>query len=230
MPRGAGGHLVEKHVRMWENDRDMKKNAGILKEYSPLITISRQIGSGGVDIAELTAQKLKYKFLDRAIVDSIAERAAIRNSAVETVDERAYGMLEECIRATLMPYDLSRSKYIEHLAAVMTAEAEHGRVVIVGRGANFILRDFKVFRVRIVCPPGVRIERISEKNHISMKEAEELVRKSDTERMAFIRNYYYADIDDANHYDLVLNTEKIIMQQAAEIIVNAFRLAFPEVQ
>ncbi len=128
-----------------------------------------------------------------------------------------------------MPYDLSRSKYTEHLAAVMTAEAENGRVVIVGRGSNFILKGFKVFRVRIVSPLEIRIERVSHMNHISMKEAEEIVKKSDTERTAFIKNLYYADIDDVHNYDLALNTERITTQQASEIIINAFRLTFPQV-
>jgi len=126
-----------------------------------------------------------------------------------------------------MPHVLTRSKYIEHLASVLVVAAEHGKAVIAGRGANFILRTFPLFRVRIVCPLKVRVERFAELKQMTLKDAEVRVKKSDANRAAFIRSYFQADINETTNYDLMLNSEKVDIEQASGIIVEAYKVAFP---
>jgi len=228
MQHRADDSLIESHLHKWETDKVSKKmNEGVARHYSPIITISRQAGSHGVEISALTATRLNYQLLDRTIVDTIAERASIRRSAVKTLDERAFSVLDEFLRETVLSNVLSPSRYIEHLASVLVVAAEHGKAVIAGRGANFILRTFPLFRVRIVCPLKERVERFAELKQLALKDAEARVKKSDANRAAYIRSYFRADINDATNYDMVINTERMEIEQASGIIIEAFRLAYP---
>jgi len=174
----------------------------------------------------LTAKRLRYQYLDRAVVESIAERASVRQAVVETLDERALGMMEEYIRAVLKIDDLSRAEYLRHLTEVLMVAARHGRVIVMGRGAGFLLSVFHPFRVRIVCPRKIRAERISHKNRLTMREAEEIVEVTDAERALFIKNNFLTDINDATNYDLVINSESISVSQASDAIVRMFRGSF----
>jgi len=225
MTTKACERLIKVQIHRWEKDKRQQHKESLQKR-SPIITISRQVGSGGGEIGELTARKLKYQFLDRSIVETIAERASVRQSAVETLDERSLGMMEEYLRAVMKTDDLSRSEYLRHLAEVLVVAARHGRVVIAGRGAGFLLRAFPLFRVRIVCPRTIRIERIAEKNRMSLTEAEEIVEVTDKERALFVRNNFLMDINDAANYDLVINSELISTSQASDAVVRMFRRLF----
>ncbi len=224
--RRAQDSLIDRHIHQWEKDKELKEKKHTPQKYSPIITISRQIGTGGVEIGELTAKALDYQLLDRTLVESIAKQAKTRQSAVETIDERSYGIVEESLRAVFTSDDLSKTKYIKHLTEVLVVAAQHGKAVIMGRGANFLLKAFLILRVRIICPLKIRIERFADKSHISLKESENLIKKSDTDRAAFIKSFFHADINDAKHYDLVINTEKMEPQHAADIITRTFKAAF----
>jgi len=225
--RRAQDSLIDVHIHQWEKDREQKEKKSAPQKYSPIITISRQIGSGGAEIGELVSQELGYQLLDKNIVESIAKQAKTRQSAVETIDERAYGIVEESLRAVFVSDDLSKTKYIKHLTEVLVVAAQHGKAVIIGRGANILLKSFPVLRVRITCPFRTRVERFAEKNHISQKEAENMIKKSDEDRAAFFKSYFHTNIDSAENYDMIINTEKIHTKQAADIIQKAFKEMFP---
>jgi cytidylate kinase len=228
MPHRAQDSLIESQLHQWEIDKMSRKmHEGVASHYSPLITISRQAGSHGVEISALTATRLNYQLLDRSIVDTIADRASIRKSAVKTLDEKVSSVFEDFLSETILPQVLSRSKYIEHLASVLVVAAEHGKAVIAGRGANFILRTFPLFRVRIVCPLKVRVERFAELKQMTLKESEARVKKSDANRAAYIRSYFRADINEATNYDLMINTERMSIEQASGIIIEAYKVAYP---
>jgi cytidylate kinase len=225
MPRSSLESLIESNVRLWERNRlsrlSREKNT---EQPEPIIAISRQIGSGGAVIAELTAKKLKFQFLDRQIVEAIATQANIRKSAVESIDEKGIGFVEEFLSSTFMPQNLSHKAYMRHLVAVLIVAARHGSAVVLGRGSQFLLPAFPLFRVRILCPFEKRVERIAKRDHLSSKEAKEKVRASDDERTYYIKSHFNVKIDDALNYDLMVNTEDLTAQQASEIIVLSYRV------
>lgn len=224
MRKGSQESLIESNMSRWERNKlsraAQERNS---KQPDPIITISRQIGSGGASIGELTAKKLKFQFLDREIVESIASRANIRRSAVETIDERGTTFVEEFLSSSFLPQSLSKSEYMRHLAAVLIVAARHGKAVILGRGAHLLLASFTRFRVRIVCPLESRVERIAQRDHISQKEAKAKVKASDTERSDFMKNHFSSRIDEVLNYELVVNTEKLTAKQASEIIALSYR-------
>lgn len=109
----------------------------------------------------------------------------------------------------------------------MLTIARHGRAVIVGRGAQFILRPERTLRVRAFAPPEVRIARIAERDRISRDEARAVVLRHDAERNAFCRQHFNADPSDPHHYDLLLNTGTLSVETCADGVVGAFRARFP---
>lgn len=227
MPRHSFASTIELKIRQWEAGRQSGLRAKV-KPDNPIVTISREIGSGGFSIGKMTAKKLRFLVLDRKIVESIAARTSTDALAVGIIDEKIIGYVEEVLRDNLLLKSLSMSEYMKHLTAVLIAAAEYGRVVIIGRGSNFLLQVYPQMRVRIVCPLKLRIERIAERDHISLKAAKQKVQETDFERAAFIKHHFHAAINDAIDFDLIVNTEKLTVEQASDTIVKTFRSLFPK--
>jgi cytidylate kinase len=104
---------------------------------------------------------------------------------------------------------------------VVCTIAEHGRAVIVGRGANFILPPEKRFSVRVVAPLDVRIQNIARRFGVSAEEAKRRVIRRESRRSAFIRQSFNADISDPIHYDLTITTGKLSIESAVEAVISA---------
>jgi len=98
---------------------------------------------------------------------------------------------------------------------------KHGRAVVVGRGANFILPPDQRFRVRITAPRRFRIQNVARKFNISEDEAKRRVIQTESDRKAFIRKYFNADIADPDNYDLTINTENLSVDHAAQVVAAA---------
>ena len=95
---------------------------------------------------------------------------------------------------------------------------EHGRSVIVGRGGNFILPKDRCLRVRIVAPLAVRVKRVCKEFGLSAEDAKRRVIRTESDRRAFVRKYFYADVSDPLNYDMVINTEYLSVSDAMESI------------
>jgi len=91
--------------------------------------------------------------------------------------------------------------------------------VILGRGANFILPPEQTFAVRFVAPEEMRIRRTT---RTTAEEAQRYILKTDSDRRAFVRKYFHAEINDPVHYDLVLNMRGYLLDSAVEAVIAAF--------
>ncbi|MBW1822092.1 MAG: cytidylate kinase-like family protein, partial [Deltaproteobacteria bacterium] len=112
-------------------------------------------------------------------------------------------------------------QYLRHLMKVIGTIGKHGNAVIVGRGANFVLPPEGRIRVRIVAPLDVRVENVSHNFGVSAGDAKRRIIRTESERRAFIRKYFNADITDSINYDIVLNTGTLSIEAAANAIKNA---------
>jgi cytidylate kinase len=111
---------------------------------------------------------------------------------------------------------------LKHLTRVIGTIGAFGNVIIVGRGANFILPKEKTFKIRIIAPLEFRIKYIMDDSGYTRAEAEQYVVKRENNGKAFIRKYYNVDVADPKYYDIIINTEKISIGQATESIISAF--------
>jgi cytidylate kinase len=101
---------------------------------------------------------------------------------------------------------------------------KHGGAVDVGRGANYILPPENRFRVRVVAPLEVRIDNVARNFDVPREEAKKRVIRTESDRRAFIRKYFNAEISDPTQYDLVINTENISIETAAKTVGSAVGL------
>jgi len=181
-----------------------------------VVTVSRQLGSGGTYVAMLVARELGYEYLDRQLILAAANRAGAPEVALAQIDE--YGLLR------LMPAAEAHSAYLRAVATIMLEAAERGNAVIVGRAGQVVLRGVAgVLHVQVVAPIEHRIAAVMRRQNTDKASAERLVHTADRRRLNYLRRNYNADWLDPRLYDLVINTGTLQPQMAARIVVDAVR-------
>ena len=210
--------LIEEHVRKWEMLRRKKKQQVL----EPVIAVSRLPGSGGRLIVRKIADEMNFDLFDSEIVQKIAESARVSSTIVETLDEKGRSAIEDWLSALVNDRYFWDEGFVKHLAKVLNVIGKHGKAVILGRGASFVLPPAQCVRVLVVAPFEVRIQNIIKEFDTSAEEARRRVMRTESDRKAFIRKYFHAEMTDPTHFDLVLNTEFISIDGALEIIKAAW--------
>lgn len=218
--------LVSKQFQLWKRSYDSGEISP--KKRTPCITISRQIGSGGVELAERLAKRLGWKAFDKDLVEYIAENAHVRKSMVEMFDDRVQNEMDDWVVTLLDRFALGSYRYFKHLIIVMLGIAEHGHAIILGRGGNFILPADRTLQLRVVVPFEQRVRHVSAERKLSLAEAKKAVRSADQERQKFIKRFFHRDSEDPTDYDLVLNMSSLSLSAAEAITLEALRAKFPE--
>ena len=211
--------FVKDQIKKWERHfpaKHKKEEARI-----PVITVSKEPGADGNILAQKIAERLDLDIFNRDIIKGIAESAKISASVIETLEKKRLSGVEDFISSLVNKHYLYPGVYLEHLMKVVCTIAEHGRAVIVGRGANFILPPEKIFSVRMVAPLDVRIQNIAHRFGVSAEEAKRRVIRRESRRSAFIRQSFNADISNPIHYDLTINTGKMSIEAAVEAVIGA---------
>ena len=181
-----------------------------------IVIISGQLGSLSDVVAAIVARKKGYRLIGP---EQIHERANVCD--VEYAD--ACTMYETETGPGLIGRIFFDSPSYNSLFQSLTYEfASEGNVVIMGRGAQFILRDIPgVFRLRVVAPTRLRVQRIKERYGIASEEASKLVRKHDRQRLSLLQSVFDHDIEDWSLFDMILNTSHFSADGAAETVCNA---------
>src|SRR5947209_2224319 len=187
-----------------------------------VITISRVIGSSGDTLARALAERLQYRLVERAELVQLAETVGGADVAWERSPE-----LRERSPSFWERLNEERRRYASVLRRVTTHLAEQDRVVIVGLGAGQMLRGLgNVLRVQVVAPIDARIERVMERGFedmagpLSREKARDLIRHRDRESTGYMRYLFNIDWMDPQHWDLVINTGRFAVSQAAELIAG----------
>lgn len=222
--------LVERQIAAWELRRrveDLGQRAGRCLEenvaYGPCLLISRERGCGGERLARLAGERLGWHVFDREIVNEIAQLAHVRQQLIGSIDQRVRTIWEDDWRPELQPEDIGYETYLRCLRQVIRTLGHQGDVVILGRGAMYLLPSRCALRVRVVAPFQLRVEQIAEATVMPLKEAQALVHRIDGERAAFIRKNFGRDIGLLSEYDLVVNTGEITVEAATEIVLTGLR-------
>ena len=210
--------IVEEQVRKWQITTTGQK---VSRPKTTVITVSREPGSGGNLVARGISKKLGLDLFHQEVIHEMAKSAKVSKRFVQTLDEKAMNVLDEWIVALVDDRHLWPDQYLQHLMRVVGIIGQHGSAVMVGRGANFIVPPGKRMRVRIIAPMAFRIKRVAATYKVSAKVAKRRVVRTNSERRAFIRKYFNADIDDPANYDLVINTETTGIDPAIDAIIGA---------
>ncbi len=185
------------------------------------ITISRELGSLGTEVAQAVADRLHFRRVWRDVINEAARRAGDPEVALATIDD--LGLLG------LRPSRQARQAYLDAVEQVITELAAEGGVVIVGRAGQVILRGRPdVLHVRVMAPAELRAERIARAHNLSMAAAQAQVEASDRARRNYLRQYYRVRWDDPELYDLIVNTERLTPKSAADLICQALAFVLPD--
>ena len=223
-PRDAQ-KLVEEQLRKWEQSKQERAGKDVCEPW-PLITVSREFAALGAAVGEQTARKLGFSFWDKEIVHAIAEETGAPQALLASLDEQARSRIEDFISESIMGAEATVGEYVRQLIRVVRTIERYGGAVVIGRGAHFILVPEAALRVRVVCPYERRVQRYAEREGLSKREAERKVMQVERERQAFIRRHYDRDVGEPSHYDIVINTESILPDAAADLVVAAYRVKF----
>jgi CMP/dCMP kinase len=179
-----------------------------------VITISRQLGSLGCDIADAVAQQLGYRKVWRGLINQAARKARTPQVALALLDD--LGLFG------LKPSRSEETAYLDAVRDLVEEYARAGDVLIVGRGGQVVLRGWAhTLHVRIIAPLEVRVARLVQRQGISAEPALAQIRTSDRARKRFIARAYSVDWDDPSLYDLVLNTAALDIPRATGLICYA---------
>ncbi|HEX9057188.1 MAG TPA: cytidylate kinase-like family protein [Ktedonobacterales bacterium] len=210
------------------------------------VTISRQYGSGGGEIGARLARKLGWQLVDHEIVARVAgelriaeAEAYLRDEHADSFFERMWGAMRlgapegPIIDASLLPINEERV-YHEALCRVVEAAARAGQAVIIGRGAQAVLKGWRdVLHVRVVAPPEQRLAYVMRREGLDAEQAQRRMRMKDRDRVRYMQSLHHCGADDPMYYDLIINTGVLDLDGAVDLISVALerksrRLATPD--
>jgi len=188
------------------------------------LTISRYVGSLGDPIASALASHLGWHVYDREIVDHIARNSHVRQSLVQELDERSQSLVHDTVQRFLEMIQggsFGVEDYHGSLYKTLVFLGTRGKAILVGRGANFVLRGHPGLHVGILASPEVRVQRLCQIWNTTPDEARRRMRQCDSERRNFVHHHFKRDPDDPCSYDLVFNTDRLSLEQVVDSIKGA---------
>jgi cytidylate kinase len=193
----------------------------------PIITLSREMGSGGKAIANLVARRLggKWKVYDKEIVDNIAKETKLEKKLIESIDEKRIPLVDELVTEIFGRRFLNMSGYYRHLIKTLSLIGQRGYAIVLGRGANFIYPH--ALKIRVICEMSQRIAWEMTYEGITRAEAMARINESDEERKKFVEAIFSHDPKKAHHYDLVIRTgPNLMIEDATDLIAELAKRRF----
>ncbi len=186
-----------------------------------VITISRQMGSGGRLIADLVSARLGWPLMAKELVEEAAEMAGVDELKIRRIFEHRLSMQDR------ITFQQRSAKYLDAISSAIQEFSNRGNVILLGRAANLVLAgNPRVFRINLVAEFETRVERIATQCNLRGKrgldDARKQVLDSDYARTAYHNYLFNVDWQDPMNYDLVLNTTELTLDQAAEAVLRAF--------
>jgi cytidylate kinase len=193
----------------------------------PLITISREMGSGGKSTANLIASYLgkPWKVYDHELIDKIAKNKKLEEELIKSIDPKRLPLADIITTKTFGKKITNLSGYQRHLIKVMILVGLKGYAIILGRGGNFLFPH--ALNVRMICQFDQRITWQMTYEHISRAEAVKRIEESDKERREFVESLFNHNHCKAYHYDIVIRTgSNITIEDAANIVIDLTKRKF----
>lgn len=201
----------------------------------PAVTISYQTGSGAREIAERLVGVLQvaepkgivpWTVFDRQLVEKVLEEHELPKALAKFMPEDRRSFIQD-VMEELVGLRPPSWVMVPKIAETVLHLANAGHVILVGRGANFITaRMPNVFHVRLIASLPKRIERIQIINGLTPAEATKFVKDGDRSRSRYVKEHFHKSVDDDLFYHLTLNTDRIPLADAAQLISDGARRCF----
>jgi CMP/dCMP kinase len=199
-----------------------------------LITVSRQFGAGGSELARKLGERLNWHVLDDEVACRCAERLHLETSTVERLREHSPTLLARLSSALLVAppeapgIDTTHLLRIDAIAEAafesITEAAKSLPLVVVGFGTQCIFADRPdALHLRLVAPMPVRVERLRERFGWDAANAAARARRMDEDRRRYVQRYFHRDVNDPLLYDVQINTGRTTLDEATSIIAQLVR-------
>lgn len=195
-----------------------------------IITVSREFGSGGSDIAGRLGELLGWRVVDREVIQEVATRLRVPEAAVDAVDEQVASLVERVGRHLAdafpemllppPPLPVADAETVMATAeAVLRQAAAEGPAVLVGYAAQCIFADrADALHLRVYAPLEHRVREIVRRLGCDAAGARRLAHEKDRERRAYLHRFYQCDIDDPALYSIEVNTARVTPHDAAQMV------------
>jgi cytidylate kinase len=216
------------------------------------VTISREYGSGGGEIAARLARRLGWQLIDHSVIEQAARELEVYETEVEKHDEEYIENLPSGLLGRIqqfptpaftpsggiLPFASPSSSaealaYQETIRHIITTAATTGHAVIVGRGGQVLLSDKRdVLHVRVVAPLEQRVAYVVQREGLDTEAARRRVQAKDRARTRYMQTQFHCQHEDPRLYDLVINTAVLPLDYAVDLIClalegKASRLSVP---
>ena len=220
--------MIDRNFQYSDLMRQIVDRERLPLEIYPSVTVSRDPGSGGRDVAEKIAKKLDIEYMDKKkLMNLIVKKAGLDSSLVEqALKEETLSPWESIVNSFLGIKKLDEYTFIRTLIEVLLDKASKHPMVILGRGANFILPPETSLRIRVTAPRRILIKYAMNFEHKGRMEARQTIDAYMKSRRDFVNKYFSKDLRKAHYYDICLSTEHLSIDQATNIAVAAFKEKF----
>jgi cytidylate kinase len=214
--------IIDEQIKRWELS---KLTTAPLVQTTTVVTISREYGSRGHEVAQKLADQTGFDLFHHEILEAMIEASKNSKALLETLDERGMNIVDDIVSALVHEHHLWPDEYSKLLLKILNTIGKHGNAIILGRGGNCAMEKWCTLRVRIVAPAHLRREYIQKNRDLSPDDAEKLMISTDANRSAFVKRYFNSDANDPDNYDLVLNTGTLSVDKAVQVIQCAMGAA-----
>ena len=200
-----------------------------------LITVSREFGAGGSELAAELGRRLDWPVVDQDIVHRVAERLRLDDDTVKHFDEHPPSLLARIATVLVVPQpdiysfpaegDLpSHDSIAQATRAVIEEVGASPPIIIVGHGAQSIFCGRSdVLHVRLVAPMNVRLKRVMHRMNVDAAFAGTLIHRADRDRQAYVQRYFHRDWRNDQLYDLQINTGHVTIAEAVNLVEQVVR-------
>lgn len=181
----------------------------------PLLSMSRQLGSLGTEIAVELARQMGLKVVDKNAIETALIGMGVPEARVEQYDERKPGFWQL--------FSAEKDRYLHFLKTAVLRFARDMNAVIIGRGGQALFHGVPgVLKVRTIASPEVRIPRIAKRFTVTEDRARQILQRNDLERAGYHRFFFNVAWEADHLYDLVINTDSLSEAEAVEILGHGF--------
>lgn len=207
-----------------------------IKSKRVVVTIARQYGSGGRTIGEMLAKNINVHYYDKELLKLASDDSGINESLFANADEKLkmthlLKLVKSVYTGQLIPPEsdefVSDNNLFNYQAKIIKRLAEEEPCVIIGRCADYVLRDYdNVLSVFIHAPEDYCMEQAAKKMSLPSRELEKYIAKTDKHRADYYKYYTGREWTDARNYDLCLDSSKLGFERCVEEIKAYIQVRF----